>query len=247
MDMFNTATFDSIEGHVEGRRWSTVASFTLQAAAGGALLVFPLLHPETLPQIRYAEKITAPTAPRMPEKVMEVIATEIQRSVAASEIKNGQLMAPREIPKTTTFVVDPPDFTSGSVSDVPVIPGAIPGGGASTIARLLAKSGAVVRPPTADIRTGPLRVSSLSEGSLVRKVQPVYPPQARVTRTQGPVVLSAIIAADGRITSLHAISGHPFLIPAALDAVSQWRYRPYLLNGQPIEVETQITVMFTLQ
>jgi protein TonB len=77
-------------------------------------------------------------------------------------------------------------------------------------------------------------------------VQPVYPPLARSARIQGSVVLEALIGRDGTMQNLKLISGHPMLVPAAIDAVSQWRYRPYILNGDPIEVETQITVNFVL-
>ena len=84
------------------------------------------------------------------------------------------------------------------------------------------------------------------EGNLISRVQPIYPPLARSARIQGPVLLRAIISRTGTIENLQAISGHPMLIPAALDAVRQWRYRPYVLNGEPVEVETQVTVNFSL-
>jgi periplasmic protein TonB len=84
------------------------------------------------------------------------------------------------------------------------------------------------------------------QGSLIHTVQPVYPPLARAARVQGSVVLSAIIGKDGAIETLRALSGHPMLVMAAVNAVSQWRYRPYILNNEPIEVETRITVNFTL-
>jgi len=84
------------------------------------------------------------------------------------------------------------------------------------------------------------------EGNLIRRVEPVYPQMARNARIQGPVVLSALIDKAGAIENLHALSGHPMLVPAAISAVSQWRYRPYILNSEPIEVETQITVNFVL-
>jgi protein TonB len=84
------------------------------------------------------------------------------------------------------------------------------------------------------------------EGSLIRKVQPVYPPLAKTARIQGPVVLFAVISRAGTIDNLRVLSGHPMLVPAALDAVKQWQYRPYILNHEPIEVETQITVNFVL-
>ena len=84
------------------------------------------------------------------------------------------------------------------------------------------------------------------EGTLIRRVQPVYPPLARSARIQGSVVLAAVISKTGTIENLTLISGHPMLVPAALQAVSQWRYRPYVLNGEAIEVDTQITVNFIL-
>jgi periplasmic protein TonB len=90
------------------------------------------------------------------------------------------------------------------------------------------------------------RPSRLLEGSLMRRVMPTYPPLARTARIQGPVVLFAVISKAGTIDKLRAVSGPPMLIPAAIEAVSQWRYRPYILNNEPIEVETQITVNFLL-
>jgi periplasmic protein TonB len=90
------------------------------------------------------------------------------------------------------------------------------------------------------------RTSSMMEGSLIRKVQPIYPPLAKSARIQGPVVLFAVISKAGAIDNLHVVSGHPMLVQAALDAVKQWQYRPYILNQEPIEVETQITVNFLL-
>jgi protein TonB len=92
-----------------------------------------------------------------------------------------------------------------------------------------------------------VRVSSgVSTGMLVRRVQPNYPPLARQARIQGVVVLQAQISKDGNIENLQLISGHPMLAPAAIEAVKQWKYKPYLLNGEPVEVETQVQVNFTL-
>jgi protein TonB len=84
------------------------------------------------------------------------------------------------------------------------------------------------------------------EGSLIRKVEPPYPPLAKSARIQGPVVLFAVISRSGTIDNLRVLSGHPMLVQAAIDAVKQWRYRPYILNQEPIEVETQITINFVL-
>ena len=84
------------------------------------------------------------------------------------------------------------------------------------------------------------------EGNLIFRIQPEYPPLARQARVEGTVVLRAMISREGLIENLQVLSGHPMLIRAAADAVRQWRYRPYQLNGEPVEVETQVTVNFVL-
>jgi len=86
----------------------------------------------------------------------------------------------------------------------------------------------------------------VSEGLLVHQVKPNYPALAKQARIQGSVVLQAAIGKDGSIQNLRLVSGHPMLAPAAIEAVKQWKYRPYFLNGEPVEVDTQITVNFTL-
>lgn len=91
-----------------------------------------------------------------------------------------------------------------------------------------------------------MRLSHIDEGNLIRKVQPIYPALARSARIQGVVALQATISKEGTIKNLRVLSGHPMLTAAAIDAVRQWRYRPYVLNGAPVEVETQITVNFSL-
>ena len=84
------------------------------------------------------------------------------------------------------------------------------------------------------------------EGNLINRVQPLYPPLAKQARIQGQVVLRAVISRSGAIENLQVLSGHPMLVQAAMDAVKQWRYRPYSLNGEAVEVETRVTVNFVL-
>src|SRR5262245_8647667 len=102
--------------------------------------------------------------------------------------------------------------------------------------------------PSTGIRgpAGPIRISNLSEGRIIRKVTPIYPSIAKRTGIEGQVVLEAVISRAGRIENLRAISGHPWLAEAARVAVNQWEFRPYILNGTPIEVVTRITVDFKL-
>jgi protein TonB len=88
--------------------------------------------------------------------------------------------------------------------------------------------------------------SVIAEGNLIHDVKPYYPPQARQAKIEGTVVLLAVIDKDGSVRDVQVKSGAPLLAQAAIEAVRQWRYKPYLLRGQPVEVDTQITINFTL-
>ena len=103
--------------------------------------------------------------------------------------------------------------------------------------------------PTSDAVALPRRIhisAGVAQGLLERKVAPEYPSQARAQRAQGTIVLQALIGTDGRVKDLRAISGPPVLQKSAIDAVRRWRYRPYLLNGSPVEVMTTINVIFSV-
>ena len=120
------------------------------------------------------------------------------------------------------------------------------GGAANGIPLSIITGTRPVLPAALPTITRPFRSSNILEGSLIRRVLPVYPPLARSARIEGPVVLAAVISKAGAIEHLQVLTGHPMLAKAAIDAVSQWRYRPYILNGEAIEVETRITVNFIL-
>jgi protein TonB len=125
------------------------------------------------------------------------------------------------------------------------VPGGVPGGSMGGVIGGMINSTPVAVPKIATPQR--VRVSSgVQSGLLVRKVNPSYPPLARQARIQGVVILQAQISKDGNIENLQLISGHPMLAPAAIEAVKQWKYKPYLLNGEPVEVETQVQVNFTL-
>jgi periplasmic protein TonB len=136
-------------------------------------------------------------------------------------------------------VVSGPDLGDGAY-----VPGgdSIPGGGLTQLAR---EPEPIAKPQ--QVERHPVRISEgVLQAQLISRVEPRYPALALQTKTEGVVRLHAIISRDGRITSLDILSGHPLLVKAALEAVSQWRYRPTMLNGEPVEVETSITVIFQL-
>lgn len=133
---------------------------------------------------------------------------------------------------TVNFTLPEKRPVKGVVGDMP---GGIPPGGGMA--------------PALDDANHPRRVrvsQRVMAARLLTKVPPEYPAAAKDQRIQGEVLMAAVIDREGRVSSIQLISGHPLLAPAAIDAVKQWKYRPYLLNGEPIEIETQITVNFSL-
>jgi len=127
------------------------------------------------------------------------------------------------------------------------LPGGAPGGAMNGVLGSIVNAGNNVAALPKIATPQRVRVSSgVQSGLLVRKVPPTYPPLARQARIQGTVVLQAQISKTGDIENLQLVSGHPMLAPAAIEAVKQWKYKPYLLNGEPVEVETTVQVNFTL-
>ena len=144
-------------------------------------------------------------------------------------------------PQAATSAESKPAAPSASPPAVSGVSGTAPTeGGASMGATTPAASSESNQPR---VRIPP----SVSTALLISKVLPVYPPTAQQARIQGEVVLHAAISRDGTVESLREISGHPFLVPAAIDSVKQWRYKPYMLNGKPTAVETEISVNFVLK
>jgi protein TonB len=127
------------------------------------------------------------------------------------------------------------------------VPGGVAGGSMGGVLGGVIGGMGGAPPPPKPHQTGPIKVGgNVQAARILNRVQPQYPPLARQTRISGTVRLHAIISKDGSIQQLEVISGHPLLQQAALDAVRQWRYQPTLLNGEPVEVDTTIDVIFSL-
>jgi protein TonB len=229
-----------------GRRsWMTLTSFGLQAVIVGLLLLIPLLTTVGLPSGR---TLRPPISLGGSPPPLRHVERQRATTIVQSNIADNVLIAPRTIPPQVKIIdetVAPPQVSYNTDSGVD----GGTGGSKDGIWRALNDSlnhpvvTPVAPPPTI---TREFRTSKMLQGSLIRRVEPTYPPLARQARIQGTVVLVAVISKAGTIDNLRLISGHPMLVQAALDAVSQWRYRPYILNGDVIEVETQITVNFLL-
>jgi len=207
----------------------------------GITILIPLIYTEALPKQQLMTFLVAPPPPPPPPPPA---AAPVKVVRIQSELNNGQLRTPTKIPQKVQMIKEeeaPPPSMAGVVGGVV---GGVPGGSAGgVIGGIISSTVAVPRIATPQR----VRVSSgVSTGLLIRKVTPTYPPLARQARIQGTVVLQAEISKEGTIQNLQLISGHPMLAPAAIEAVKQWRYKPYLLNGEPVAVETQVVVNFNL-
>ena len=222
-----------------------VVSFALQALLVGVLVLIPLIYTEALPKQQLMGYLVAPPPPPPPPPAAAPVAKVAK---PMTEIDNGQLKAPTAIPKKIAMIKEDENMsnTGGVVGGVV---GGVPGGQAGGVLGGVLGAIASAVPTAVPKAATPQRVkvsAGVTQGLLIRKVQPTYPPLAKQARIQGTVVLQAVIGKDGSIQNLHAVSGHPMLIQSAIDAVRQWKYKPYFLNGEPVEVDTQVTVNFTL-
>ncbi len=246
---------DSTAESKKHRGWSTLTSLILQASLIGIMVLIPLWFTDTLPKQQLLTYLVAPPPPPppppAPAAAPQAAATRAVR-VDSELFENGGLRAPTRVPQRVAMITEeeapPPAFGSGGV--VGGVPGGVPGGelggvigGIVNATNTTAYFPKIAKPEVPKV----LRITTgVSEGMLVNRVAPDYPKLAREARIQGTVVLDAIIGKDGTIQNLHVISGHPMLVPAAIEAVRQWRYRPYMLNHEPVDIETQILVSFTL-
>jgi len=244
--MFEDSLIES-GGRLKTKRGATTAiSFVLQMLLVGVLVMIPLIFTEALPKQQLMTFLVAPPPPPPPPPPPAAAPVKIVKQIQ-SDLVNGQLRTPTKIPQKVQMIKEdeapPPEMSTGGV--VGGVPGGVPGGQMGGVIGGIISSTPVAVPKVATPQR--VRVSlGVSQGLLVKRVQPNYPPLARQARIQGQVLLQAEISKDGTIENLRLISGHPMLAPAAIEAVKQWRYRPYMLNGEPVAVETQVQVNFTL-
>jgi protein TonB len=250
--LFEDSLLDSTIGQRKRRTWATGLSFALQIFFIGFLLLLPLWFTDVLPKEQLVTFLVAPPPPPPPPPAAASRPPAPRVVKVTSNIANGRLRTPSRIPAKVLMVKEddsppPPVATTGGV--VGGVPGGIPGGQLSgVIGGIISSSSSPAVAPTLSKPVPAVqrvRVSSgVTDGLLIHRVEPTYPPLARQARIEGSVVLTAFIDKGGNVQRLSVVSGHPLLVSAAIDAVKQWRYKPLLVNGQPIEVETTVTVNF---
>lgn len=239
--MFADSLLDTSWAQRSRRSWMTLTSFGVQAIAIAVLLAIPMLTTVGLPLARVVS--TPLNIGRMdPSPVRS--AGHFHSSAVSIIPYDGPIRTPGSIPN---HVFRGEDSGAATPTGDPFAEiGRYVGSGSDPIGMRLPISGSRPVMPVAAAPVHPLRISNMKPGSLVHRVEPVYPAAARNARIQGPVVLEAVVSKEGAIENLRLISGHPLLVTAAIEAVRQWRYKPYILNEEAIEVETQITVNFVL-
>ncbi len=241
--LFSDCLLESSARERTRRSLATTFSVILECVVIGIMLIVPLMFTEALPTQQLLTFLVAPPPPPPPPPPAAAIVRVVQTDV----LNNGQLRTPTRIPQKVEMIreEEAPLPTNGGV--VGGIPGGVPGGQlGGVIGGIISSTSSITAiPKLAPVKR--VRVSQgVTQGMVTHKVEPTYPKLALAARVTGMVQLKAIIGKDGEIKELQVVSGHPILVPAALEAVKQWHYRPYLLNGEPVEVETNITVTFQI-
>jgi protein TonB len=238
--MFEDSLIESGNRLKTKRGLTTSFTFVMEIILVGVMVLIPLLFTEALPKAQLLTGLVAPPPPPPPPPPPAAVVKVVK---IQTNMINDQLRTPTKIPKKIEIIKEeeaPPQM-AGVVGGVP---GGIPGGTMNGVIGGIANSAAIVPKIATPTR---VRVSQgVTSGLLIVHPQPTYPPLAKQARIAGAVVLQAEISKDGSIQNLHVLSGHPMLVPSALEAVKRWKYKPYILNGEPVEVETTITVNFTL-
>jgi periplasmic protein TonB len=232
--MFGDTLLESSSASRNRKRWPMAAAFIAEMIVAGIVVMIPLLSTGAISIS--AHSLPVPFKPMPLEAVKPVQAETVHSSGRTAPAGRTVVIMANDNPNAIHWKSQ--ILTTNERSEI------TPPGYESTAnnrtTTALFDSGF-----TSNVKPGPKRViSQLTEAQLLNRVEPVYPHIAALSGIQGQVRLHAIIARDGSIQSLNVTSGHPMLAIAALEAVRQWRYRPYILNGEAVEVETLITVNF---
>jgi|HubBroStandDraft_1064217.scaffolds.fasta_scaffold75665_2 protein TonB len=244
--MFDDLVESSVVRKKTNKSWSVVLSAIVQGAIVVVFVLIPLIYTEALPKQLLTTFLVAP-APPPPPPPPAAAAPRIVKPIARI-IQAGKMMAPTVIPKKVEMIKEeemPPDV--GAAGVVGGVPGGIAGGSAGgVLGGIIGGTGGGMPPPPKPTQQRVRIGGNVQAAKMVRQIQPMYPQIAKTAHVQGTVILHAIIAKDGSVQELQYISGPALLMRSAMDAVRQWKYQPTLLNGEPVEVDTTISVVFTL-
>jgi periplasmic protein TonB len=239
--MFDEMVVSSPNPKKTNKPWTVILSMIFQVAFLAVLILIPLIYTEALPKTMMATLLVAPPPPPPPPPPPIAQIVHVKPQVHLMDA--GKLVTPKVIPKDIKIIKeDAPDMSGMQGGVVGGVAGGQMGGVIGGVIGGVGPAPPPPKPTQSRIRQG----GQVQAAKLVNKVQPLYPPLARQTRISGTVRLHAIIAKNGSVEQLEVISGHPLLVQAALDAVRQWKYQPTTLNGENVEVDTTIDVIFSL-
>lgn len=250
--MFEQSLMDVAIGKTK-TPWTVAVSFGLQFSLIGVMILIPLLDYYELPATELMTFLVAPPPPPPPPP--PPAAMVVKQKVIPREFDAGKLVQPTAIPDEIAIIKEedmpPPSSTiAGVVGGVPG--GSVGGSLGGVIGGIISNQPQVAPPPPPPVKkkaAAPKRIrvgGSVQKARLAKQVQPRYPALARQARIQGTVKLTAVISREGTVQQLEVTSGHPLLVPSALEAVKQWVYKPTTLNNEAVEVVTQIDVIFKL-
>jgi protein TonB len=240
-------------GGKTNKTWTVLLSFLAQIGVIVVAILIPMIYFDALPKSQLSSFLVAPPPPPPPPPPPAAAPPHVIK-VIPRQFDAGRLMAPKVVPKEVAMIKEeelPPPSSGGVVGGVP---GGVPGGTAGGVIGGIIGGVPTAAPPPPPPPPAPKPVTpqrirvggNVQQAKLIRQPKPIYPPLAKQARISGVVRLNAIIGKDGTIQNLTVASGHPLLVPAAMEAVKQWVYQPTLLNGEAVEVVTQIDVNFTL-
>ena len=249
--MFSDLVESVTVGKATNKRWGFAVSLAFQAACLLTLILIPLIYTQALPKAIMNTFLVAPSPPRPASPAPRAEIAD-ERTARSPHVLRPDVLTQPIVPSKHAELS--PEAPPSAQSDIQF--GVVGGDGGGEVPDIFADDArrqtpaAPVPPPALPPEPAPphriVLGGVIEEAKLITRVQPIYPALALQTHTQGAVVLHAVIDKEGRVSELHVLSGHPLLVKAAMGAVNQWRYQPTLLNGQPVEVETTITVSFVL-
>jgi periplasmic protein TonB len=234
--MFDDLVISGAVAKKTHKSWTVALSAIVQSIILGVLILIPLIYTEALPKGMLNTFLVAPAPPPPPPPP----AAPVKTVKAPKVIQINKMVAPTVIPKSVAIVKDDAPVIyqnggDGGVDGGTGLLGGIIGGGSSA------------PPPPKPVTPARIRVGgNVQAAALVSQAKPEYPMIAKTAHVSGTVILHAIIAKDGSIQELQYVSGPPLLMKSAMDAVKQWRYKPTQLNGDAVEVDTTISVVFSL-
>ena len=231
------------------KTWTVMLAFAAQIALIVVAVIVPMIYFDVLPKTQLTSMLVAPPPPPPPPPPPAEVPQVKVVKVIPRQFDAGRLMAPKNIPKDIAVIredeLPPPASSMGVAGGF----GSAGGAASGVLGSVLSSVSSSLLPPPPPKAAAVQRIKvggNVQAANLVKRVTPVYPPLAKQARIQGHVLLSAVISKEGTIQDLKVNSGHPLLVQSAMDAVRQWQYKPTMLNGEPVEVSTEIDVNFTL-